>query len=144
MRTAKSGDRVQVNYTGTLSDGSVFDSSTGRAPLTFVLGEEMVIPGFEKAVEGLTVGESVSVSIAPDDAYGERIDELVLTVDRTEMPDDLNPEPGMMLQVGLADGSALPMTVADVTPKTVTLDGNHQLAGETLNFDIELLDIADA
>ncbi len=144
MRTAKSGDRVQVNYTGTLTDGSVFDSSEGRAPLAFVLGEQMVIPGFEKAVEGLAVGESVTVAIPPAEAYGERSDELILTVNRSEMPADLNPQPGMMLQVGLADGSALPMTVADTSLDTVTLDGNHQLAGETLTFEIELVDIAEA
>ncbi|MFW5488637.1 MAG: FKBP-type peptidyl-prolyl cis-trans isomerase [Desulfovibrio sp.] len=142
MAKAKKGDTVKVHYTGTLGDGSQFDSSQGRDPLEFVVGQGMVIPGFENAVDGLEVGESVSVAIPCADAYGEYNDELTGTIERDRLPDDLNPEVGMMLQLSAEDGQTLQVMVTEMDEETISVDGNHPLAGKDLNFDIELVEIA--
>lgn len=142
MAKAKKGDTVKVHYTGTLGDGSQFDSSQGRDPLEFVVGQGMVIPGFENAVDGLEVGESVSVAIPCADAYGEYNDELTGTIGRDRLPDDLNPEVGMMLQLSAEDGQTLQVMVTEMDEETISVDGNHPLAGKDLNFDIELVEIA--
>lgn len=141
MSQAKSGDTVKIHYTGTLDDGTEFDSSQGRDPLEFEVGSGQVIPGFEKAVEGMTVGDSKSVRIEADEAYGPRHDQLVQEVDRSVLPDDLNPETGMALQSSSPDGQVTQFMVTDVTDQTITVDANHPLAGQALSFDIELVDI---
>ena len=141
MSQAKSGDTVKIHYTGTLDDGTQFDSSQGRDPLEFEVGSGQVIPGFEKAVEGMTVGDSKSVRIEADEAYGPRHDQLVQEVDRSVLPDDLNPETGMALQSSSPDGQVTQFMVTDVTDQTITVDANHPLAGQALSFDIELVDI---
>ncbi len=141
MSKAKTGDTVRVHYTGKLDDGSVFDSSAGRDPLEFTLGSQQVIPGFEGAVDGLTIGESVTTRIEPDNAYGHRRDELVLEVARGEFPPDVTPEIGMRLAIEQPDGQQVPVTITDVDDSTITLDANHSLAGQALNFDIELVEI---
>lgn len=135
-RVAADGDTVEVHYTGTLDDGEQFDSSVGKNPLSFVVGSGQVIPGFDDAVRGLAVGEKVTVRIPADQAYGERSDEFIV-----EFPIDQAPEG---LQVGdpvqLNNGSIA--TVIEVTDTTITIDANHQLAGEALTFEIELVSIS--
>jgi peptidylprolyl isomerase len=141
MQSAKSGDTVRVHYTGKLDDGSVFDSSEGRDPLEFQLGGGQVIPGFEQAVEGMSPGDERSVTIAADEAYGPRRDELVLVVPRTELPAEMQPELGQQLQLS-QDGQSFIVTVADVNESEIILDANHPLAGEELTFELQLVDIA--
>jgi FKBP-type peptidyl-prolyl cis-trans isomerase 2 len=123
-----------------LDDGTVFDSSEGRDPLEFTIGSNTVIPGFESAVVGLTVGESTRVVIGPEDAYGPRLDGKVVVVERSRLPDEPEPEPGMVLQAQGPEGTIL-LTITDVADDQVTLDGNHPLAGQQLTFEIELAEI---
>lgn len=141
MSQAKSGDTVKIHYTGTLDDGTQFDSSAGREPLEFELGGGQVIPGFDSAVDGMSVGESKSVRIEPDQAYGERHDQLVQEVPRSALPDDLEPQVGMGLQSQSPDGQVMMLTVTEVGDDNITVDANHPLAGQALNFDIELVEI---
>ena len=141
MSQAKSGDTVKIHYTGTLDDGTRFDSSAGRDPLEFELGGGQVIPGFDNAVEGMAVGESKSVRIEAEQAYGPRHDQLMQQVPRSALPDDLEPEVGMALQSQGPDGQAMVLMVAAVDDDNITVDANHPLAGQALNFDIELVEI---
>lgn len=141
MSNAKSGDTVKIHYTGTLDDGSQFDSSAGRDPLEFEVGSGQVIPGFDKAVEGMAVGDSKSVRIEAVDAYGPRHEQLVQEVDRSLLPDDLEPSEGMTLQSSSPDGQTMQFMVTAVAHDTITVDANHPLAGEALSFDIELVEI---
>lgn len=170
MAQAKTGDKVKVHYTGTLEDGSVFDTSEepidhsndpscsgcgpkdaneecgccgsqAGGPMEFVIGDGKLIPKFEAAVIGLEPGQSITVSIPADEAYGQRADEMVAVIERSEIPADINPEPGHQMEVILEDGSPLPVLVTEVTDKTITLDGNHPLAGRDLTFSIRLLEI---
>lgn len=134
---ATAGDKVRVHYTGRLDDGTIFDSSQGRDPIEFTLGTQAVIPGFESAVVGLEVGESRTVVIGPEDAYGVYHDDRVAEVERSALPDDLTPEVGMVLR-GQGQGGEMLVTIIDVSDDRVTLDGNHPLAGKQLTFDIEL------
>ena len=134
-RTAADGDQVAVHYTGTLDDGSQFDSSTGREPLEFVVGAGQVIVGFDQAVRGLAVGESRTVRMDAADAYGERRDDLVVQVPASQAPDGLN----VGDQVA-ANGQ--PATVVAIDTESVTIDVNHRLAGEALTFAVELVNIA--
>lgn len=142
MTQAKSGDTVRIHYTGTLDDGTEFDSSSGRDPLQFTIGSGQVIPGFDKAVEGMAVGDSKSVNIPAEDAYGPRRDNMVQDVPRTALPEDLDPVEGMALQAKGQDGNVINLTVTSVEDDSITVDANHPLAGKDLNFDIELVDIA--
>ena len=141
MSQAKAGDSVKIHYTGTLDDGSQFDSSAGREPLAFELGSGQVIPGFDKAVDGMAVGESKSVNIPAEDAYGVHHPQMVQEVPKSALPDDLVPEEGMNLQAQGPDGQVLNLVVAEVREDSITVDGNHPLAGQALNFDIELVSI---
>lgn len=142
MSQAKAGDTVRIHYTGTLDDGTQFDSSVGRDPLEFELGRGNVILGFEKAVEGMAVGDSKNVRLEPDDAYGPRHDQLVQTVARSDLPDDMSLTAGMALQGTSPDGQVTRLMVTAVTESTVTLDANHPLAGQALSFEIELVEIS--
>ncbi|MDJ0905588.1 MAG: peptidylprolyl isomerase [Woeseiaceae bacterium] len=141
MSNAKSGDTVKIHYTGTLDDGTQFDSSAGRDPLEFELGGGQVIPGFDSAVEGMAVGENKNVRIEPDQAYGERHEQLVQEVPRSALPDDLEPQVGMGLQSQSPDGQVMMLIVTEVGDENITVDANHPLAGQALNFDIELVEI---
>jgi FKBP-type peptidyl-prolyl cis-trans isomerase 2 len=142
MSTAvKSGDTVAVHYTGTLEDGSVFDSSREREPLEFVLGEQNVIPGFEKMVLGMTTGETKTTTIPAADAYGEHRPEMIVQFERDKIPPDMDVQIGQELQVQTTSGQALPARVVDTSDAGVTLDANHPLAGRDLTFDIELVEI---
>jgi peptidylprolyl isomerase len=142
MTAARSGDTVRVHYVGRLDDGTVFDSSREHEPLEFTVGAGEVISGFDRAVEGMEVGEAREARIEVDDAYGERRDDLVLDVPRDQVPEGLDIEPGMRLELRQPDGEAVPVTVADIGDETVTLDANHPLAGQPLTFELELVEIA--
>ncbi len=141
MGEAKSGDTVRIHYTGKLDDGTEFDSSAGRDPLEFALGSSQVIRGFNSAVEGMSVGDSISVSIEPADGYGERHEQLVQDIPKNALPDEINAVVGMQLQGQGPDGQVTRFIVAAVNEETITLDANHPLAGQRLNFDIELIEI---
>jgi len=143
VTTATRGDTVKVHYTGTLADGTVFDSSDGRDPIEFTIGGETVIAGFENAVVGLEVGERVKVVVGPDDAYGPRSDEKIIVVERSRLPDEPDPEVGMMLQAHTPDGAVM-FSIVGIEDDQVTLDGNHPLAGKELTFEIELTEIVSA
>lgn len=142
MTQAKDGDKVKVHYKGTLDDGTVFDSSEGREPLEFTLGGGMLIPGFEKAVLGMMVGDSKTEKILCENAYGPRRAEMVIIVGKNQFPPEFKPEAGIPLQLQLDDGRMLPALILDVSEENVTLDTNHPLAGENLTFDIKLVEIA--
>jgi peptidylprolyl isomerase len=142
MSQAKAGDTVRVHYTGKLDDGTQFDSSAGGAPLKFALGSGQVIAGIDKAVEGMAVGESKSVRIPAEEAYGPRNDQLILEVPKGALTEDIEPVVGMPLQAQLPDGQAMKLVVTAVAEESITVDGNHALAGQALNFDIALIDIA--
>jgi peptidylprolyl isomerase len=142
MTQAKDGDNVKVHYTGKLDDGTVFDSSVERDPLEFSLGSGNVIPGFEEAIVGMTPGESKTATIPADRAYGPQRDELVITVEKEQIPTDLSVEIGQQLQISQNNGQVIPVIVTDVSDSKVTLDANHPLAGQQLTFDIELVEVA--
>jgi len=137
----KQGDRVSVHYTGRLEDGTVFDSSRDREPLTFEVGAGQVIPGFEEAVVGLDVGGSTTQSIEPEQAYGERNPNMVVEVPRHQISGGTEPAVGQQLQVHLQGGQTIPAIITEVTDETVTIDANHPLAGQTLIFDIEVVSV---
>ena len=141
MSKSKSGDTVRVHYTGKLDDGTQFDSSAGKDPLEFSLGAGNVIPGFDNAVEGMAVGDSKSVKIEADDAYGPRHEQLIQDVPRAHLPDEMQPAVGMQLQAQGEDGQPIQLVVTAVADESITVDGNHPLAGQSLNFDIELVEI---
>lgn len=136
---ASTGDTVRVHYRGTLENGEEFDSSEGREPLEFTLGEGCVIPGFEEGVLGLEEGESRTVSIAPEDAYGPRNEELVHNVEADAFAGEA-PYVGAAVQLVAPDGSLLDATISEVRGDEVVLDFNHPLAGKTLKFDIQLVE----
>lgn len=141
MSEAKSGDTVRIHYTGKLDDGTEFDSSAGREPLEFALGSGQVIPGFDSAVEGMAVGDSKSVAIEPAEAYGERHEQLVQDVPKSALPDEIDAQVGMQLQGQSPEGQVTRFVVTAVGDDSITLDANHPLAGQRLNFDIELVEI---
>lgn len=142
MSKVKDGDTVKVHYTGSLEDGSVFDSSENKDPLEFTLGSGQIIPGFEKAVEGMTEGDSTKVTIPSDEAYGDVRDDLVISVTKDNLPDDVSPEVGMQLQLNQPDGQSIPVRITKVKEEEITLDANHPLAGENLVFEIEVVEVS--
>ena len=141
MNAAKSGDTVRIHYTGKLEDGTQFDSSEGRDPLEFALGSGNVIPGFENAVEGMAVGDKKSVTIPPEEAYGPRHEQLIQDVPRNRLPDGITPTVGMDLQSQNENGQVMQFSVTAVDEESITVDGNHPLAGKALSFDVELVEI---
>ena len=141
MSQATKTDTVKVHYTGTTDDGVVFYSSREREPLEFTMGQGQLIPGFENAVEGMKVGDSAKVRIPSEEAYGEVRDDMVVDINRSQIPPDINPEVGMVLQMQQPDGSPLNVTIREVNDDSVKLDANHPLAGQALTFDIELVEI---
>ena len=141
-QTAKVGDTVSVHYTGTLADGSVFDSSIGREPLQFTLGDGQMIPGFEQAVIGMELGKTKTVTIPADQAYGPYYEERVFVIDRDELPAGMEPEVGQKLRMQSATGQIMIVTVKDVSETNVTVDANHELAGKDLTFEVQLVEIS--
>jgi len=142
MAQAKNGDTVKIHYTGTLDDGTIFDSSEGRDPLAFTIGSGQVIPGFEEAVTGMAVDEKKNVTIPSDKAYGPRNEELLINVPRDQVPPDIEPEEGMRLQMQGPQNQPVVVVIAEVTDEHVILDANPPLAGKDLTFDIELVEIS--
>ncbi|HER00148.1 MAG TPA: peptidylprolyl isomerase [candidate division Zixibacteria bacterium] len=142
MAKAKEGDKVKIHYTGKFEDGQVFDSSVDREPLEFTLGQGQVIPGFEKGVVGMEEGEKKEITVTPEEGYGPRYDQNVIEVKKSVFPDDITPEVGRQLQVQAPDGNKMNVVITEVQDETVTLDANHPLAGKTLLFDVELVEIA--
>lgn len=140
MRQAKSGDKVRVHYTGTLSDGTQFDTSAQRGPLEVSLGIGEVVPGFENAVMGMTEGESKTVTIDPGEAYGQRNPELVHVVERERLPPEIDIQVGATLQASDGEGNVLRLVVVEFDDESVTMDGNHPLAGQALTFELTLVD----
>ena len=142
MTQAKPGDTLHLHYTGMLDDGTVFDSSEGRDPLSFELGSGQIIPGLDNGVTGMEVGEKRKGRIEPEDAYGAHVPDRVQAVDRANFPDHIPTDPGTPLQVQTQDGQTMNVVIADVTEDKVLLDANHPLAGKALTFDVELVKIA--
>jgi peptidylprolyl isomerase len=142
MKTASSGDSVRVHYRGTLDDGTEFDNSAGRSPLEVTLGAGQVIPGFEAAVMGMSEGESKTVTIPPDEAYGPANPAMVHEVPRSELPANIPLDIGQMLQASDGQGREMQLTVVAANDEIVTLDANHPLAGKALTFELTLESIA--
>ena len=142
MTTAKQGDTVHIHYSGSLGDGTVFDSSADRDPLSFTIGSGQVIPGFEEAVIGMAIDEKKNVTIPVDKAYGPRNEELIMTVPKEQVPPDLNPEVGQKLQMQGPNDTPVVVEVTEVAEEHIKLDANPPLAGKDLVFDIELVEIA--
>ncbi len=141
MTEVKSGDKVRIHYTGTLNDGSVFDSSQGRDPLEFVVGSGQVIPGFDKAVTGMATGEQKTVTIPADEAYGQPDPRAIQAIPRENIPAEIPLEVGLQLQAQSPQGHPIPVTVVEISETEVTLDANHRLAGKDLTFALELVSI---
>lgn len=141
MSQAKIGDTVKVHYKGTLLDGTQFESSYEQDPIEFTIGENRVLPKFEEAVIGMNQGEKADVSIPPNDAYGPYRDDLIVSIGRAELPDSIQPKVGMMLQIPSNQGEPFNVLIKEVNDENVLLDGNHPLAGQDLNFEIELVEI---
>lgn len=139
MTQAKMGDTVKVHYTGTFDDGTQFDSSQGSEPLEVTLGQGQVIPGFEAPLEGMTAGETKSVHIPAEMAYGEYSPEMVQEVERTAIPEEIELSLGIQLQAHAPDGTPFMLVVTGLNDETVTLDANHPLAGKALNFALEMV-----
>ncbi len=143
MAQAKEGDEVQVHYTGKLEDGTVFDTSEDGDPLSFTIGENRVIPGFEDAVTGMEPGDSKTTEVDPEQAYGEHREDMVMEMEREQIPDEVDPEVGQQLQLRLENGQTVPVLITALGEDTVTIDANHPLAGRKLIFDIELIDVSE-
>lgn len=141
MTEIKSGDTVRIHYTGTLADGTVFDSSEGREPLEFQVGSGQIIPGLDQALPGMTTGEKKVVNIEPEDAYGPVHEEARQSVPRAQIPAEIPLEVGIQLQMQTPDGRAMPVTVVEISDDSVLLDANHGLAGKTLTFDFEIVSV---
>jgi peptidylprolyl isomerase/FKBP-type peptidyl-prolyl cis-trans isomerase SlpA len=140
---AKKGDEVRVHYTGKLEDGTVFDTSDGGEPLSFTIGENRVIPGFEDAVRGMEPGDSKTKEIEPDQAYGSHRDDMVMELEKSQIPDEVEPQVGQQLQLRLDNGQTVPVLITALGDDTVEIDANHPLAGRTLTFEIELIEIGE-
>ncbi len=150
MKQAEKGDKVKIRFTGKLDDGTVVDASEDCScesceceddRLEFTIGEEEVIPGLEEAVIGMRPGETKTVRIVSDQAYGPYDEEMVMQVERSEFPEDIQPEVGQMLELTDDEGEAFVVTVAEVSDESVTLDANHPLAGQDITYDLELVEI---
>lgn len=141
MEQAKDGDVVKVHYTGKLTNGEQFDSSTGREPLEFTVGAGQMIKGFDAAMPGMTVGEKKTINILPEDAYGVKDEQAIIEFSKENMPKDMKPEVGMQLQLRNESGQPFPVTIAEIKDDVIVLDANHRLAGKELVFDIELMEI---
>lgn len=144
MTTAQTGDIVRINYAGRLVDGTPFDSSEGRAPLEFTLGQGQVIAGLEQHVTGMQVGEKSTVTIPSEEAYGPRREEAIQQIDRSKVPGGIDLAVGTQLQARTSDGGMMPITVVALDDASVTVDANHPLAGQDLVFDVEIVEVVKA
>tara|TARA_Y100000310_G_C20702755_1_gene831543 strand:- start:3730 stop:4164 length:435 start_codon:yes stop_codon:yes gene_type:complete len=141
--TIKNGDKVKVEYTGTLEDGTVFDSSKRdekSEPLEFEVGAGKIIQGFEKAIIGMEKGEEKDIKLNPEEAYGHQDSKKVMKIPKDKLPKEKEPEVGMVLIVGTPEGQQIPAKIKEVDDKEITLDLNHPLAGKILNFKVKIVD----
>ncbi len=141
MEKAKRGNKVKVHYSGYLKDGTVFDCSPEKKPFEFTIGKGMVIQEFENAVIGMEQGDTKTITIPPENAYGDYEDDLIIVMKRSQIPSHIDPQIGTILKVRSKKGKNSNVTITDITEETITLDGNHPLAGKELNFEIKLLEI---
>lgn len=141
MTQVKENNTVKVHYTGKLADGQVFDSSEGKEPLAFTLGQGSLIPGFEKGLIDMKVNEKKTINITKEDAYGEPREDLIVEVPKSQLPPDMTPEVGMGLVSRTPEGQEMNLMVVEVKEESVVLDGNHPLAGKDLIFDLEVVEI---
>ena len=140
-RAAQNGDNVTVNYTGSLQDGTVFDTSIGKTPLTFTIGAGQMITGFNDAVIGMKVGEKKTVTLPPEQAYGYYRNDLIITIDRSKFSSVANLAVGQQVQLQNSSGQTFVAKIIEIGSSTVTVDANPELAGKTLTFEIELVSI---
>ena len=140
MTAVKAGDTVRIHYTGTLSDGTVFDDSEGREPLQFTVGSGEIIPGLDQAMEGMEVGDSKNVEVPADQAYGPVDPNARQTIPREQVPENIPLDIGTRLQLQDPEGRTMPVTVAEVSEEAVVLDANHPLAGQDLTFKVDLVE----
>lgn len=143
MSQVKENNTVKVHYTGKLSDGQVFDSSEGKEPLEFTLGQGRLIPGFEKGLIDMKLNEKKTITIVSDEAYGAVREDLIQEVQKSELPQEITPEVGMGLVSKSSDGHEMNLQVVEVRDASIVLDGNHPLAGKDLIFDLEVVEIKD-
>ena len=143
MQNAKKGDKVRVHYTGKLEDGEVFDSSEGKEPLEFTIGQNQVLKKFEDSVEGMNIGDKTEIFIPAAEAYGTRQEQLIVKLPKDRLPENLKPEIGMKLRMKTKDDQLVVVTIIDISDNDITLDANHELADKDLHFDIELVEICD-
>lgn len=143
MKQVENGDTVKVHFRGTLDDGKEFSSSMDKEPLEFKVGDGDMIPGFEKGVVGMAAGDKKEISLEPGEAFGERREELVSSVPKEQFPENITPEIGMPLQVKNPDGHVSEVLVTGITEDAVRIDANHPLAGQNLNFEIEMVEIGE-
>jgi FKBP-type peptidyl-prolyl cis-trans isomerase 2 len=144
MNQVKENNTVKVNYTGKLSDGQVFDSSEGKEPIEFTLGQGQLIPGFEKGLIDMKLNEKKTITVAKEEAYGDVNKDLIQEVKKTELPQDMTPEVGMGLVSKSPDGQEMNLMVVEVKDESIVIDGNHPLAGKELVFDLEVIEIKEA
>jgi len=137
----ENGQKVKIHYAGTLDDGTLFDSSVGRDPLEFEVGAGMVIPGFETGVVDMAVGEKKAIHIPSEEAYGDRRDDMVMEFERSQLPEGVEPEVGMGLEMQSPEGQTIPVQITEVGETAITIDANHPLAGQNLNFELELVEV---
>ncbi|MFK5925054.1 MAG: peptidylprolyl isomerase [Desulfuromusa sp.] len=142
MSAIIAGSKVKIHYTGTFDDGEIFDSSRETEPLEFEVGSGEVISGFDSAVIGMNVGETKQVRLQEDEAYGPYNQEMVFDADPNQFEEGLTPEVGQQFQTEMEDGTPLLLLVKSVEDGKVILDANHPMAGKTLNFDLEVVEIA--
>lgn len=141
MTKAEESNKVRVHYTGSLDDGSVFDSSRERDPLEFTIGSNEIIPAVENAVKGMEEGEEKQVKVAPEEAYGERNEQAIMDVSKEQLPKDMEIQVGMVLQGSTQQGDTMRLRVTEINDDSVTVDANHPLAGQNLNFELELVEV---
>lgn len=144
MQQVKSGDTIKVHYHGKLTDGTTFDSSEGRNPLEFKVGSGMVIKGFDDGVMNMAIGEKKTIHIPVNEAYGEKQAEMIMDFPKDRFPEDMVPEVGMQLNMNNGAGQTFPVVITEVKEDVVVLDANHQLAGQDLVFDLELVEIVSS
>lgn len=142
LMIATKGKKVSVHYTGTLENGEIFDSSLERTPLEFTIGAGQMIKGFDQGVEGMKVGDKRTLTLNPEDAYGNRNGDLVFSISKSQMPKGYTPETGDKLQMNTAGGGLVTVTVSAINKDDIELDANHELAGKTLTFEVEMIKIS--
>jgi len=136
----KKGDKVKVEYTGTLEDGTVFDTSEGKQPLEFEVGTGKVIKGFDEALVGMEKDGEKAIKLKPEEDYGAPQDNLMQTIPREKLPKEPEPKPGMGIMLSTQEGKQFPARIAEVSEKDIKIDLNHPLAGKTLNFKIKVVE----